>query len=267
MIAMHADATRSMVTVEHVLTGAARRALRSPTFRWSILPALAAWLALLRLSGNDGAFALCFAPRSTFLDGFAASLAAGFATIDPMRWAVVWGLMIAAMMFPLLVPMVGHVAVRSFAARRDRSIGLFVAGYALTWLAAATLASVALMIAHAGLSSLGLASSSGLIGCGLAALWQVSSAKGRAVNRCHGTVALRPFGWAADRDAMRFGLLHGSRCVRACLATMVLPLAGGHGVGAMAVVFVLLLAERARQFPQYALSAMALLLLGLTTLV
>jgi predicted metal-binding membrane protein len=184
-----------------------------------------------------------------------------------MRSVVMWALMIAAMMFPLLGPMIGHVAVRSFAARRERSIGLFVAGYALTWLAAAALASVALVVARAGLSALGLAASAGLIGCGLAALWQVSSAKGRAVNRCHGTIALRPFGWAADRDAMRFGLLHGSRCVRACLATMVLPLAGGHGVGAMAVVFAILLAERARQFPQYALSALALVMLGLTTLV
>src|SRR5258708_1600325 len=129
---MHADATRSMVAVEHVLTGAARRGLRSPTFRWSILPALAAWILLLRLSGDDGAFALCFAPRNTILDGFVASVAAGFATIDPMRWAVVWALMIAAMMFPLLVPMIGYVSARSFAARRARPTRLFLALYSLT---------------------------------------------------------------------------------------------------------------------------------------
>src|ERR1043165_6209446 len=47
------------------------------------------------------------------------------------RWAAEWALMIVAMMFPLLVPIVGHVAARSFAPRRDRSVGLFIAGYVL----------------------------------------------------------------------------------------------------------------------------------------
>jgi len=262
---MTAEAQRSAPAIEPFLTPDARRGLRAPAFRWSIAPSLAAWLVLLGLSSQDRALALCIAPRATLLDGIFAALAAGFATVEPMRWAGEWTLMIAAMMFPLLVPMIGHVAARSFADRRERSVALFVTGYALTWATAAAAASVALIAARAGVSSLGLASSAGLIGCVLAALWQLAPAKQRAVNRCHGTVALRPFGRAADGDAMRFGILHGTRCVRACLPTMVLPLLGGLGIGAMAVIFTILLAERARHTPQYGLSAVALFLLGLTT--
>ena len=57
--------------------------------------------------------------------------------------------MIVAMMFPLLVPMVRHVAARSFAALRERSVGLFVAGFALVWFTAAAGSSVALVLVRA----------------------------------------------------------------------------------------------------------------------
>ena len=133
---------------------------------------------------------------------------------------------------------------RNFTVRRERTVALFIAGYGIVWLATAAFASAALVVARAGLASLGLAAASGFIGCALAALWQISAAKQRAVYRCHGTVALQPFGFAADRAAMRFRLLHGARCMRSCLPTM--PLLGEHGVLTMAVVFVILLAERAR---------------------
>jgi predicted metal-binding membrane protein len=199
--------------------------------------------------------------------GALAGIAATFATFDPQRFAAEWALMIVAMMFPLLVPMIAFVAARNFAARRERSVVLFVAGFAAVWFATGALAGAGLLAVRAGLAGVGLASVSGLIGCALAALWQISAAKRRAVNRCHGTVALRPFGLAADRDAMLFGLLHGTRCVRSCLPTMLLPLLGDHGLRAMAVVFAILLAERARSRPQYGLSAVALLALGATMLV
>ena len=122
------------------------------------------------------------------------------------------------------------------------------------------------MLARAGLQTLHLTPWAGLIVCTAAALWQVSAAKVRAVNRCHGTVALRPWPEDADRDAIGFGLLHGTRCVRACLPVMVLPLVGGLGLAAMAAISAILLAERARNRPQYRLSALAILLLGLLSL-
>ena len=263
---MTADASRSNAGFEPLLTASARSALGSPAFRWLLAPAAAAWLTLLWLSAGQPSLALCLAPRATLLEGLSASLAAGFAAIAPGRWTAEWALMIVAMMFPLLVPMVRHVAARNFATRRERSVGLFVASYALVWLAAAAVSSVALVAVRAAFQVMDLAPWTGLICCALAAGWQLSAAKVRAVNRCHGTVPLRPWAPDADRDAIGFGLLHGTRCVRACLPVMVLPLAGGHGLGAMAAVFAILLAERARPKPQYRLSAIILVLLGLMTL-
>jgi predicted metal-binding membrane protein len=265
LIAMSAEATRSSAAFEPLFTANARSGLGSPAFRWLLAPSAAAWLTLLFLSAFEHPLALCLAPRANLLEGFFANMAAGFAAISPARWAAEWVLMIAAMMLPLLVPMVRHVAARSFAARRERSVGLFVASYALVWLAAAAASSVALVAVRAAFQAIDLAAWTGLICCALAAAWQLSAAKVRAVNRCHGTVALRPWALHASRDAIGFGLLHGTRCVRACLPVMVLPLAGGHGLGAMTAVFAILLAERARPKPQYRLSAIILVLLGLMT--
>jgi predicted metal-binding membrane protein len=262
---MSAEATRSNAGFEPLFTASARSGLRAPAFRWLLAPAAAAWLILLWLSAFEHSLALCLAPRASLLEGFFANMAAGFAPIAPIRWAAEWALMIVAMMFPLLVPMVRHVAARSFASQRDRSLGLFVASYALVWLAAAAASSVALVAVRAAFQAIDLAAWTGLICCALAAGWQLSAAKVRAVNRCHGTVPLRPWAPHASRDAIGFGLLHGTRCVRACLPAMVLPLAGGHGLPAMAAVFAILLAERARPKPQYQLSAIILVLLGLMT--
>jgi predicted metal-binding membrane protein len=262
---MSAEATRSNAGFEPLFTASARSGLRAPAFRWLLVPAAAAWLILLWLSAFEHSLALCLAPRASLLEGFFANMAAGFAAISPGRWAAEWGLMIAAMMFPLLVPMVRHVAARSFAIQRECSVGLFVASYGLVWFAAAALSSVALVAVRSTFQAIDLAAWTGLLCCALAAAWQLSAAKVRAVNRCHGTVPLRPWAPHASRDAIGFGLLHGTRCVRACLPVMVLPLAGGHGLAAMAAVFAILLAERARPKPQYRLSAIVLMLLGLMT--
>lgn len=263
---MRAAAIRSSYRAEPLLLPRARAGLRSPTFRWALAPAIVAWLMLFWLAGTRGTLDMCLAPRATLAEDITTGIAATLATVDPVRWASEWALMILAMMFPLLVPALSHVAARSFAPRRERAIALFVAGYGAVWLLAALAASVALLATRGAFAGLGLAASAGLIGCALAAAWQLTPAKARAVRRCHGTIALRAFGWPADRDAAYFGLLHGVRCARACAPTMVLPLLGGYGIGVMAMMFAILLAERARQTPQYRLSALALVLLGLTTI-
>src|SRR5947209_5014128 len=48
-----------------------------------------------------------------------------------------WALMLIAMMAPVLIPPLWHVRLRSFAARRWRSMSLFVAAYAAVWMTAA----------------------------------------------------------------------------------------------------------------------------------
>lgn len=264
---MPADLSAAWPANRGVLTPAARAGLSGPAFRWALLPALAAWAALIWLSGPDRALQICLLPAGSLADNFSSSIAAGFALAEPAAWAGEWALMVAAMMFPLLMPMIGHVAARSFVARRDRAAGLFVGGYALAWIAAGAAVSVALIVARASIGTVGLTAWAGPIGCGLVAIWQLSPAKARALNRCHRTVPLRPLGWAGDRDALAFGLAHGGRCIHACLPAMALPLIAGHSLGAMAAVGAILLAERARPNPQFGLSALVLALLGAASLV
>jgi predicted metal-binding membrane protein len=209
---------------------------------------------------------LCLTPDTGMIGGLAAHLRAGFSMAEPARLAGEWALMLAAMMLPLTAPMVGYVWARSFAARRNRAVGLFLCGYLLAWAAAAAAVTPLLIATRALASAFAFAPALGLIGGVLAAFWQLSLAKRHALNRCHGTVALRAFGAAADRDAGRFGLLHGARCIHACLPVMVLPMLGGGGLAAMAVIFVLLLGERSQHTPQLDRSALILALLGLLSL-
>lgn len=206
------------------------------------------------------------APRSSLSAGVAAEIEAGLALADPAASAGQWALMLAAMMLPLLAPMAGYVAGRSFPERRDRAIALFLLGYAAVWSGCAVLSSLGLLVASAVLNASGLSAAAGLIGCALAALWQLSPMKVRALNRCHGVAPLRAFGGAADQDALTFGIRHGGRCIRSCFAPMVLPLLGGHGLPLMLGVSLLLWSERLQPQPPLKLSAAALLMLGFSTL-
>jgi predicted metal-binding membrane protein len=230
------------------------------------VPAAVAWLALGSLWVRELPLSLCLAPQMDGMSGLAAHVRAGFAMAEPMRLAGEWALMLAAMMLPLTAPMVGHVWARSFPARRTRAVGLFLGGYLLVWAIATAAATPVLIVARGAVGALGAAPVLGLIGAMLAAWWQLTASKRLALNRCHGTVPLRAFGSAADRDAASFGLLHGARCVRVCLPVMVLPMLGGAGLSAMAVIFVLLLGERSQHTPQLDRSALILVLLGLLSL-
>lgn len=209
---------------------------------------------------------LCLVPRDGVAAGLQTAVRAAFYTIDPGRWSLDWLVMLVAMMPPLLTPIVSHLAARSFVGRRNRTIGLFLAGYGTIWIAMAGLASL-LLLAVRGLSAgLGAGALIGPIGCAAAAIWQLSDAKRRALNRCHGKVALRVRGWAADRDALDFGLKHGLRCAQACAPTMFLPMLGSHGLVASVVIFLILLGERTRAAPQQTASAVLLTMLGMVSL-
>jgi predicted metal-binding membrane protein len=246
-----------------LLTAAARAAPASPAFRFALLPAAAAWLMLLLAPARDLPLSLCLGAAG-FGPDFGATLAAMGSRAAPAGMIAEWGLMVAAMMLPLAAPMVRHVADRSFAFRRTRAALLFLFSYLAFWLAAGPPALALLLLAKAGLAAAGLATAAPLIGCGAAALWQVSPAKARALNRCHGTVPLRARGAGADLDLIRFGLLHGRRCVASCLPVMLPVMLAGHGPATMAALLFLLLAERAQHRPPLHNSAVLLLLLGAT---
>lgn len=249
-----------------LLTAATREAPASPAFRFALLPAAAAWLVLLLATTRDLPLSLCLGV-ARFGANLAATFDAAARQAAPAQLAGEWALMVAAMMLPLAAPMVGHVAGRSFAFRRNRAALLFLASYLAIWLAAGPPALALLLLAKPALAATGLAGAAPLLGCAAAALWQASPAKARALNRRHGTIPLRARGFGADLDIVRFGLLHGRRCAASCLPLMLPVMLARHGPGTMALLLFLLLAERAQHRPPLRNSAALLLLLGVTAAV
>jgi predicted metal-binding membrane protein len=157
-------------------------------------------------------------------------------------WAGNWALMMVAMMLPTLVPPLCYVHSRSFARRRVRAMGLFVAGYGAVWLAVGSALLGLQLLAQWATVNLYLP----VVVAGLLALvWQASPLKQRCLNRGHRHRALAAFGFRADWDALRLGLEHGGWCAASCWALMLVPLLLPHGhLLAMAVVGLLMFCER-----------------------
>jgi predicted metal-binding membrane protein len=155
-----------------------------------------------------------------------------------------WALMLVAMMSPVLIPPIRHVWLQSFRQRRTRSIGLFVAGWALIWL------SVGALLLVAELASAFVMPQSYLLAAGTltALLWQFSPIKQHCLNRAHAHTSLAAFGFAADRDSFLFGVSHGIWCVGSCWALMVFAmLLPRWHAAAMATAAFLILSERLEQ--------------------
>jgi predicted metal-binding membrane protein len=239
--------------------------LGSEAFRWSVVPAILAWLVLVRTSTSTLAMDFCLSPTRDRIHDFFRGIEATLASLNPGVVALKWGLMLVAMMAPLLTPMISQVAAKSFVDRRELSVGLFVAAYAGVWVAVACVAFFAILVVQTTLSVSGLALFGGMLGVSAAALWQMSEAKRRALNRCHGVRPLRASGAAANIDALRFGALHGSRCARSCAPTMFLAMMGAHSLAFMAVISVVLLAERTTPRPRQAPGAALLILAAIAT--
>jgi predicted metal-binding membrane protein len=90
---------------------------------------------------------------------------------------------------------------------------LFATGYLAAWVAAGTVFVPVALLVPTGLGPL-------VAGLVLAAAWQVSPFRERAVRGCHRPRPLPPSGWAAERASIRFGLYNGSACTGACWALM-----------------------------------------------
>ncbi len=113
-----------------------------------------------------------------------------------------WTLMAVAMMLPTALPAVRHVAANSLRRRRPRAMATFAAVYALIWVAFGVLL-LAASQAWAGFDRTAVAAAA----LALAAAWQLSAAKRRAVRDCHRpsplppTAAVPPPAWSASRCA------------------------------------------------------------------
>jgi predicted metal-binding membrane protein len=174
-----------------------------------------------------------------------------------------WGIMTLAMMPPLAIPLIRHVATRSFVVRRNRAITAFLAGVLVVWLLAGLVALTLLGGAPATLFGWpGLAAAAFLF----AAVWQLAPMKRAALARCHRTVPLGATGWRADWDCLRYGLTHGLNCVTSCWAAMFAVILASGGPMLCLAVQLVALVERRSLRPRPGLSALALLACALVTL-
>ena len=153
-------------------------------------------------------------------------LAPDHSSAEVVAWLPGWLLMVLAMMVPVTLPAVRHLALNSVRRRRQRAIALYTAVFVGAWVpfGVAALGFDHLVRVHIGLSdraSIGLA-------LAVAAGWQLTRAKRRALFACGRTVPLPPFGLRADAGCARFALLHAQRCIQSCWALMLVMVAVGH---------------------------------------
>ena len=190
----------------------------------------------------------------------------------------VWVLMMAAMMFPSIAPMVVmHVRITEGRAQRGQPVAagttaLFIAGYLVAWTAAGLLAYV---IFEGGAAVTGDAFAwdnggpylAGAVILG-AAGYQLTPLKDACLRHCRNPLMFVMQHWRPDRlGALRMGAIHGGWCIGCCWALMAALFSlGVMSIGWMAFIAALIAIEKL--LPWKALAnrgiAVLLLVLGLT---
>jgi len=190
----------------------------------------------------------------------------------------VWVVMMAAMMFPSIAPMVVmHVRIQEGRRARGQSapIGattLFVAGYLITWTAAGFIGYGVVELGQTltgdtfSWHNAGPALAGGIIV--LAAIYQLTPLKDTCLRHCRSPFMFLIQHWRPGRiGAFRIGLHHGSWCVGCCWALMAALFAlGVMSIGWMAFIAALIAGEKLlpRRIATSRAIAVLLLVLGLS---
>jgi predicted metal-binding membrane protein len=187
----------------------------------------------------------------------------------------VWVVMMAAMMFPSIAPMVVmHVRIQE--GRRERghapAIGataLFIAGYLITW-AAAGLAGYGVFQLGKELTGSAFAwDNAGQYLAGgvilMAAVYQLTPLKDVCLRHCRSPFMFLMEHWRPGRTgALRMGVIHGGWCVGCCWALMAALFAlGVMSIGWMAFIAALIATEKLLPWKALANRGIAVLLLAL----
>lgn len=148
------------------------------------------------------------------------------APLGPIAALPEWSLMVVAMMVPITLPAVRYVGLNSMRSRRQRAMALYTAVYVGVWVlfGIAALGTHHLLSVHLGAGDRVLLA----LALAVAACWQLTRAKRRALFACGRTVPLPPTGRRADEGCIRFALLQAWRCVRSCWAIMLVMVVVGH---------------------------------------
>jgi predicted metal-binding membrane protein len=167
-----------------------------------------------------------------------------------------WVVMMAAMMFPSIMPM-----VTVYAGLQDRrrqagksapsgAIALFVAGYLLVWTAAGLIAFALFELGQAAsVDALSWERGGPYLAGGVilaAAVYQLTPLKDACLTRCRGPLSFVIENWSDGRaGALRMGILHGGWCVGCCWALMAVLFAlGVMSIGWMIFVAALIAIEK-----------------------
>ena len=187
----------------------------------------------------------------------------------------VWVVMMAAMMFPSIVPMVVmHARIQEGRRERGQAVAIgatamFVGGYLVAWVAAG-------MVGY-GIYRLGKAATGDVFSWGnagpylagaivlTAALYQLTPLKDVCLRHCRSPVMFLMTHWRPGRlGALRMGIVHGGWCVGCCWALMgALFALGVMSLGWMAFIAALIAVEKLLPWKALANRGIAILLLAL----
>ena len=187
----------------------------------------------------------------------------------------VWVVMMAAMMFPSIAPMV-VMQVRIQDGRRERgqsapigATALFVAGYLVTWAAAGLVGYAVLQLGQALTGDAFSWDNAGPYLAGgvilMAALYQLTPLKDVCLRHCRGPFMFLMAHWRPGRTgALRMGLMHGGWCVGCCWALMAALFAlGVMNIAWMVFIAALIAIEKLLPWKAIANRGIAILLLVL----
>jgi len=187
-------------------------------------------------------------------------------------WVTAWVVMMGAMMFPSIAPMV-LMYVRIQDGKRAKgqaapfgATAVFIGGYLLAW-SVAGLAGYAILAVGHELSPAFLAwDAAGPYVAGAvilaAAIYQLSPLKDVCLSKCRSPFAFLLTAWKPGRiGALRMGIEHGGWCVGCCWALMAALIAlGVMSVGWMVFVAALIAAEKLLPWKTVANRSIAILL-------
>ncbi len=150
--------------------------------------------------------------------------------------ALMWSIMMIAMMLPSVTPVI--LLFASVSRRRQLQgvlaapVSVFVLGYLLAWTGYAVVAALGQSFLHsAALLSPAMASESPLLGGGLlllAGLYQWLPVKGACLSHCRSPLGFFTAEWREGvSGALVMGFRHGSYCVGCCWALMALLFVAG----------------------------------------
>ena len=186
----------------------------------------------------------------------------------------IWVVMMVAMMLPTAAPMIlaFHRVQAGNRKLRDAfsTTWVFVAAYLLVWACAGLFAYAGMLAAETAAARMALSPvTTAQIGGAIilvAGIYQLTPLKDVCLSKCRSPVDFIVTSWRnGATSAFDMGLLHGAYCLGCCwlLFVMLFPL-GVMNVGAMAVVSLIIFAEKTLPWPRFApyAAAFALVLYG-----